>query len=77
MLNGDSNDDSGDGLESQDDVDSQLNTTSNQFSSLGSKNKIELDRINLVLAEDGNTRYDLNQRRSRYLNIIFLISFSK
>ena len=77
MLNGDSNDDSGDGLESQDDVDSQLNTTSNQFSSLGSKNKIELDRINLVLAEDGNTRYDLNQRRSRYLNILFLISFSK
>ena len=77
MLNGDSNDDSGDGLESQDDVDSQLNTTSNQFSSLGSKNKIELDRINLVLAEDGNTRYDLNQRRSRYLNIIFLILFSK
>ena len=77
MLNGDSNDDSGDGLESQDDVDSQLNTTSNQFSSLGSKNKIELDRINLVLAEDGNTRYDLNQRRSRYLNIFFLISFSK
>ena len=77
MLNVDSNDDSGDGLESQDDVDSQLNTTSNQFSSLGSKNKIELDRINLVLAEDGNTRYDLNQRRSRYLNILFLISFSK
>ena len=77
MLNGDSNDDSGDGLESQDDVDSQLNTTSNQFPSLGSKNKIELDRINLVLAEDGNTRYDLNQRRSRYLNILFLISFSK
>ena len=55
MTDGDSNDDSDDGLKSQDDVDSQLNSTSNQFSPLGSGNEIEPDRINLVLAEDGNT----------------------
>ena len=77
MTDGDSNDDSDQGLKSQDVVDSQLNSASNQFSPLGAGNEIDPNRINLVLAEDGITRYDLNQRRSRYLNIIFLISFSK
>ena len=55
MTDGDSNDDSDQGLKSQDAVDSQLNSGSNQFSPLGSGNKIDPNRINLVLAEDGNT----------------------
>ena len=55
MTDGDSNDDSDQGLKSQDAVDSQLNSDSNQFSPLGSGNKIDPNRINLVLAEDGNT----------------------
>ena len=55
MTDGDSNDDSDQGLKSQDDVDSQLNSASNQFSPLGAGNKKDPNRINLVLAEDGNT----------------------
>ena len=55
VTDGDSDDDSDEDLKSQDDVDSQLNSTSNQFSPLGPGNEIEPDRINLVLAEDGNT----------------------
>ena len=53
----DSNDDSEEGLQSQDDdVDSQLNGNSNQFSPLGPGTEIEEpNRINLVLADDGNT----------------------
>ena len=78
MTDGDSNDDSDEGLKSQDDVDSQLNGISNQSSPLGpgNENEIEPDQINLVLAEDGNTsRYDLNHRLCpSYLIIIFLIS---
>ena len=55
VTDGDSNDDSDQGLKSQDAVDSQLNSDSNQFSPLGAGNKIDPNRINLVLAEDGNT----------------------
>ena len=81
MTDGDSNDDSDKGLKSRDDVDSQLNRTSNQSSPLGpgNANAIEPNQINLVLAEDGNTsRYDLNHRPSpSYMNIIFLISLSR
>ena len=55
MTDGDSNDDSDQGLKSQDVVDSQLNSASNQFSPLGAGNEINPNRINLVLAEDGNT----------------------